>query len=162
MLKFLLLGIMIFTPSVFATTACMDCGMPSRVTIFIFSNIISVVILVCYLNIFSLCLNTYFRTHSIMLKFSAILVTSLCTVIAYHFSINMHPIFFCIIIITYTLLILKQLKNIADKKDEDDMLYKKTTIKVLFIVLIMCACLPTYIHNEMIKSDENLSQIVDF
>lgn len=56
----------------------------------------------------------------------------------------------------------KQLKNIANKKAEDDMLSKKTAIKILFIVLIMCACLPTYIYNEMIRSDENLSQIVDF
>lgn len=139
MLKFLLLGIMLLTPSVFATTACMDCGMPSPTNIFIFSNLISIVVLVVYLKIFSLWINTYFRTNSRLIKFSVILGIFLCTVVTYLFCINMHPIFACIIGITYTLLMLKQVKNIDDKKNIDDMLSKKIDIKILLIILIICA-----------------------
>jgi O-antigen/teichoic acid export membrane protein len=155
MLKLLLLAMILFTPSVFASTACMDCGRPSPATIFIFSNIISVVILIAYFKIFSLCLNTYFRTNSIMLKLSAILGILLCSVITYFFCIEMNGIFFCIVIMTYTLLMLKQLKNINDKKDADDRISKKTAIKILLIFLIMCIYIPNCIQNEMIKIDND-------
>jgi hypothetical protein len=65
----------------------------------------------------------------------------------------MNGIFFCIVIMIYTLLMVKQLKNINDKKAADDMLSKKIALKILLIFLILCIYVPNSIQKEMTKVD---------
>lgn len=48
---------------------------------------------------------------------------------------------------------IKQLKNINDKKDADDMISKKTALKILLIFLILCIYVPNFIQKEMTKVD---------
>jgi hypothetical protein len=54
----------------------------------------------------------------------------------------------------------KQLKNINDKKDADDTISKKTALKILLIFLILCIYVPNFIQKEMNKLD-NPSYIYD-
>jgi hypothetical protein len=48
---------------------------------------------------------------------------------------------------------IKQLKNINDKKDADDMISKKTALKILLIFLMLCIYVPNCIQKEMTKVD---------
>lgn len=134
MLKLLLLGVMLFTPSVFASTACLDCNMIPTIRIFEtdgFFQIVCSIFIAIHITFIYWCFKAWSEHKVIMSKVCSSLFLILWTALSYGSYIYVHSYVF------YTALTIAIFLSIcSDFKRQEDKPSKKAYI---LIVLYLCS-----------------------